>query len=304
MKMTVSLVVVLVLLLAAAGLADVGPSKVDPFAAANGTLVVTVSADGTPVKDVLASLASQSKNKIIVESSVKGTVKVGVKDTSLDSALNTVCKANSLTWRKIYIDPKSELLDKPDRLAAILRLMTGMSFPDVVVAGSSTNKVGLICQQKQGVEGAQDKIIKDLGMEPVYLVSNDATVAARQGTSAAVNSYTKSAKDQLDMFLKMTPEEREQALTASLDMMNNIGPDYYASMMQTLLNTNPDTLKQLQARQTEMLFQMPAETRRAMIRMNMDAMKSITPEQQKMLQEDAMAVMQEQKNAQPTQPAH
>jgi hypothetical protein len=293
MKIAAVLVVVLVLCFAVSGLADV--SKTDPFASAGGALVVTVSAVGTPVKDVLTSLASQSKQKILVETSVKGTVKTAIKADSLEAALTEVCKANSLAWRKVYIDPKSELLEKPDRFASVLRLITGMSFPDVVVAGSSTNKVAALCQQKPGVEGVQDKLVKDLGMEPVYLISNDATIAARQGASDAVKNYTKSAKDQLDMFMKMTPEEREQALLESLNMMDSMGPEYYASMMQTLLNSNPDTLRRIQARQTDMLFQMPAETRRSMIKMNMEAMKSITPEQQKILQEDAMAVMEQMK---------
>lgn len=300
MRFTLLLVIAFILSNATIGFAEVGHSKVDPFGAPKGTLEVTVAADGVAVADVLTSLASQSKQRILVESSVKGMVKEGIKEKSLESALSTLCKANKLAWRKVYIDPKSELLEKPDRFAAVLRLMSGMSFPDVVVAGSSTNKVGLLCQQKQGVEGAQDKIVQDLALEPVYLVSNDATVAARQGTSAAVNSYNKMAKDQMDLFMKMTPEEREEAMMASLDMMNNVGPEYMASVMQSLMNTNPETLRRLQARQTDVLFQMPVETRRAMIKMNMDAMKNITPEQQKLLREDAMAVMEEMKKDAPT----
>ncbi len=106
------------------------------------------------------------------------------------------------------------------------------------------------------------------------------------------------AKQQLDMFTKMAPEEREQALTESLNLMDSVGPEYMASVMQTLMNTNPETLRRIQARQTDMLFSMPAEQRRSMIKMNMDAMKSITPEQMKILQEDAAAVMEQMKNEQ------
>jgi hypothetical protein len=146
--------------------------------------------------------------------------------------------------------------------------MAGLSFPDMVISGSSNNKIGVHCQQKQGVEDAQDKIVKDLGMEPIYLVSNDAAVAAKEAAkNTAVDKYTQSAKDQLDMFMKMTPEEREQAVVAGLNMMDNVGPEYYASIMQTMMNTNPETLKRLQARQTEMVFSMPQEQRRQMIKM-------------------------------------
>lgn len=264
---------------------------------------ITLDVKDKPVADVITSLASQSKQKILLESNVKGKVTLSLNDVELDAALSAVCKSTNLVWRKVYIDPKSELLDKPDRFAATLRLMAGMSFPDLVIAGSSNNKIGVHCQQKQGVEDAQDKIVKDLGMEPVYLVSNDALVAAKEAAkNTPVSKYTDMAKEQLDMFVKMTPEDREQALMAGLDMMESVGPDYYASVMQTMMNADPERLQRVQKRGTDMLFSMSTEQRRAMMKMNMGAMKSITPEQMQILQEDAKAIAEEMKNEQPGQP--
>jgi len=287
-------------LLLAIATAAIAAEKVDPAAVKPDPSKVSLAAsDGMSASDAFASLAKQSGMKILLESSVKGKVTVSLKDVTLDAALNAACKGTNMVWRKVYIDPKSELLDKPDRFAATLRLMSGLSFPDLVVAGSSNNKIGVVCQQKQGVEDAQDKIVKDLGLAPVYLVSNDALDAAKEAQkNSAVNKFTQSSKDQIDMFMKMTPEEREQALMASLNMMDSVGPEYFGAAMQALMNSNPDTLRRLQARQTEMLFSMSADQRRAMIRMNMEAMKNITPEQQKIIQEDAMAVMEQMKNQQ------
>jgi len=272
--------------------------KTDPASIKPDASKVSLSAsDGMPAAEAFESLAKQSGMKILLESTVKGKVTVSLKDVPLEAALTAACKGTNMVWRKVYIDPKSELLDKPDRFAATLRLMSGLSFPDMVVAASSNNKIGVVCQQKQGVEDAQDKIVKALGLAPVYLVSNDALVAAKEAQkNTAVNKFTQASKEQIDMFMKMTPEEREQALLESLNMMDNVGPEYYAAAMQALMNTNPETLRRIQARQTDMLFSMPAEQRRAMIRMNMEAMKNITPEQQRILQEDAMAVMEELKN--------
>jgi len=272
--------------------------KIEPVASK-----ITLDVKDAPVADVITSLAGQSKQKILLESNVKGKVTLSLNDVELDAALSAVCKSTNLVWRKVYIDPKSDLLDKPDRFAATLRLMAGLSFPDLVVAGSSNNKIGVHCQQKQGVEDAQDKIVKDLGMAPVYLVSNDAAVAAKEAAkNTPVSKYTDMAKQGLDMFMKMTPEEREQALMAGLDLMDSMGPEYYSSMMQTLMNTNPEKLQRLQARGTDMLFSMSTEQRRAMMKMNMGAMKNITPEQMKILQDDAAAIAEEMKNEQPAQP--
>lgn len=93
--------------------------------------------------------------------------------------------------------------------------------------------------------------------------------------------------------MNMSPEEREQAIIANLDMMNNIGPEYMSAVMQTMLNANPDSLKLMVSRQTDMLFNMPQEQRRAMLKMNMQTMSMITPEQRQILQEDAIAIQEE-----------
>jgi len=116
-----------------------------------------------------------------------------------------------------------------------------------------------------------------------------------------VHKYTQSVQDQLDMFMKMAPEEREQALVASLNMMDTVGPEYYSSVMQTLMNSDPENLKRVMSRQTDMLFSMSQEQRRQMIKLNMQMMQNISPEVQKMLQEDTKAIMDEMKSQQPDQ---
>lgn len=303
MKITVFTVMCLVLATTLCGYAADTPIKPEPakdVVKSNTTAAkITLTIKDTSISEAITSFANQTKQKILLESNVKGKVTLTLTDTTLDAALTSVCKPMNLVWRKVYIDPKSELLDKPDRFAATLRLMAGLSFPDLVIAGSSNNKIGVHCQKKQGVEDAQDKIVKDLGMEPVYLISNDAAVAAKEAEkNTAVNKYTQSAIDQLDMFMKMSPEEREQAILASLNVMENVGPEYYSSLMQTLMNTDQANFKRIMSRQTDMLFSMTQEQRRQMIRMNMQMMQSITPEQQQMLQEDAKAIMEEMKNQQ------
>ena len=200
-----------------------------------------------------------------------------------------------------WIDEKSGLI-----FPLVDQADAGFAFPLVIHIGLSFQFVRIDSEasiQKQGVEDAQDKIVKDLGMAPVYLVSNDAAVAAKEAAkSTPVSKYTDMAKEQLDMFMKMTPEDREQAMMAGLDLMDSVGPEYYSSIMQTMMNTNPEKLQRLQARGTDMLFSMSTEQRRAMIKMNMGAMKNITPEQMKILQDDAAAIAEEIKNEQPAQP--
>jgi hypothetical protein len=307
MKITTFAVICLILATAVCGYAADAPAKPEPANALVKTEPVaskiTLDVKDKPVAEAITSIASQSKCKILAESNIKGKVTLALNDVPVDAALTAVCKSTNLIWRKVYIDPKSELLDKPDRFAATLRLMAGLSFPDLVIASSSNSKIGVHCQQKQGVQDAQDKIVKDLGMEPVYLVSNDALVAAKEAAkNTPVSKYTEMAKEQLDMFMKMTPEDREQAMMAGLDLMDSVGPEYYSSMMQTMMNSDPVKLQRIQKRGTDMLFSMTSEQRRQMMRMNMHAMDNVTPEQMQILQEDAKAIAEEIKNQQP-QPA-
>lgn len=264
---------------------------------------VSLSASDTKVKELLESLAKQSKEKLILESSVGGTVgSLSLKDVSLEPALTAVCKAAKLEWRKVYIAQESKLTEQPDKFAAIVRLMSGLSFPDLLLAGSSTGKTAIHLSEDKAVGKAREVLPRELGFTQVYLVTNDAAAAARalakengktEPGSEAVGKYTQMAKEQMDMFMKMTPEEREQVIFESLNLIDQVDPSYMSSVMQTLMNSDPENLKRMVQKQTEVLFHMSEEQRRAMMKFNMKSMEFITPEQRRMLEEDAKAIMQE-----------
>ena len=268
--------------------------------AAAAELKVSVEAKDTKIAEVLDSLAKQSREKLIAESTVKGTIaSLSLKNVSFESALGAVCSSAKLQWRKIYIAPDSKLLEQPDRLAATVRLMSGLSFPDMVLAGSSTNRVCAHLEDKKAVAGAEESAAKTLGMARVYLITNDAAVAARalaaekESKTANAEKFAQLTKDQMQMFMQMTPEEREQALVSNLNMMDQVGPEYMAAVMESLAGIDPENLRRVVSKQTEMLFGMSAEQRRAVMRLNIEAMKMITPEQQRILAEDAAEVMKE-----------
>jgi len=263
----------------------------------NADAKVSIDAKDMSIADVIKSLSQQSKQKIVAESTVKGKVTVSISNASLETVLTSICKAGKFEWRRVYLAADSKLPEQPDRFASTVRLACGLSFPDMVVGGSLNNKVAVHSQNTAGVALAEDALVKKLGMTKVYLITNDAAMAAKEAEkNTAVNKYTETTKQLMDDFMKMTPEEREQALMASLNLMDSIGPEYMSSVMQTLMTSNPDALKRIVSRQTEYMFNMPAEQRRALIKMNMQSMTTLTPEQKQMLQEDAKAVMEEMNN--------
>lgn len=306
MKTTRCLFAVFIILLSATALFAADADKKSEAAKSEEPKVVkdakvSITAKDSKTSDVFASLEKQSGDKILVESSVKSAVTVSFKDVSLESAIESICKAGKFEWRKIYISPDSNLLDQPDKFAATVRLMSGLSFPDLVLAGSSTNKVNVYCSNSKAVKASEDKMVKDLGMSKVYLITNDAAVAAKAldkekdktEDSAAVNQYVDMAKQQMDMFIKMSPEDRERVLMDSISMYEQADPRYMSTMMQTLMRSNPDLLRRMASKQTEMLFNMSPEDRRAMLKLNMQVSQMLTPEQIQILTDDQKAIMQD-----------
>jgi hypothetical protein len=260
----------------------------------SGEAKISIDAKDMNAADVFKTLADRSKQKIVVESSVKKKVSISLNELPLETILTTIYKTEKLDWRKIYIDPNSKLLEQPDRLAATVRLASGLGFPDIVIAGSSSKKCMLHSETDVGVQAALDPVVKKEGLKLVYVITDDAAVAAKKAEdNKAVNKFKETTKEQMDLFMNMSPEEREQAIIANLDMMNNIGPEYMSAVMQTMFNANPDSLKLMAKRQTDMLFNMPQEQRRAMMKMNMQTMSLISPEQRQILQEDAIAIQEE-----------
>ena len=136
-------------------------------------------------------------------------------------------------------------------------------------------------------------------MVKVYLVTNDAAIAAKakadekKEANEALDKYVKMQQDQMDAFMKMTPEQREKAILASMDLMERVGPEYMGAAMEALANSDPAALQQRMARQTEMLLSMSPESRRAMIRMGIQSQQAMSPELRQLLEEDAKAVTDE-----------
>ena len=271
-------------------------------------VMVTVSADGTNVTEVLQSIAKQSKERVVVESAVKGNATLSLNDMSFETALNTICKSYKLDWRKVYVGKDAKIIEQPDRFAATVRLVTSMTYPDLVVAGASNSKLGIFAREQKAVGKFDDKMASDLGLTRVYLVTDDAKVAARiaqkdkeKKADESLDKYMKMSKELMDAFLKMTPEQQEQAMMEGLNMMDQFPPDYTATVLRVMMSLDPELMRQKMAKQSQAafdaMFSMPQEQRRAFFKMQMQmsasAMSSMTPEQQQMLQDDIKAMQAE-----------
>lgn len=262
--------------------------------AAPTPVAVSIQAADEKVGDVMERAFKDSGARILVEKSAADVkVSVSVSDLPVEDALTAICKAGKIEWRMIYVKADSPLLKKPESLASTVRLMAGLQFPDMLIEKTSKPENLVHVANKPAVDAIPIALRKDMGMVSVYLVTNDE--AAKKATDKAnsnVEKYNKLQKEALDLFMKMTPEEREQALAEGATRMEQMDPKYLAEMASSVTK-NPELMQRMMQGQSSFLMQMSAEDRRALIRSQMQAQQYMSPELQKLIQEDAIAVMKE-----------
>lgn len=283
-------IVLCILALSSAVLAQA--PKVEPTS--DKPTTVTVSANGDKASTILDKICKDTSARILLEKTAADVkITVDMQNVGIEDALTAICKAGKIEWRKIYVKADSPLIKKPEAMASTVRLMAGLSFPDMLIEKTSKPENLVHIANKPAVDAIPDKLRKDLGMVSLYLVTNDdAAKVASDKANSNVEKYAKLQKEAMDLFMKMTPEEREEALASSAQRMEEMDPKYLAQMSSSVMK-NPELMQRIMQGQSNFLMQMSPEDRRAMIRAQMQAQDYMSPELKKMLQEDAIAVMKE-----------
>ncbi len=262
--------------------------------AADKPVTVTVKASDEKVGAILDKVCKDTGARILLEKNAADKkVSVDVTDVSVEDALTAICKAGEIEWRRIFIKADSALLKKPESLASTVRLMAGLQFPDMLIEKTSKPENLVHIANKPAVDAIPEKMRKDLGMVAVYLVTNDkADKVASDKADSNVEKYKKLQQEALDLFMKMSPEEREQALAESAQRMEQMDPKVLAQMSQSVMK-NPELMQRMMQGQANFLTQMTPEDRRALIRAQMQAQDFMSPELKQLLQQDAIAVLKE-----------
>ena len=254
---------------------------------------------GFSVSDEKASAATdqvvkQSGARILMEKTADVKITASVSDVSVEEALSVICKAGELEWRRIFIPADSMLLKNPDTLAATLRLMEGLRFPEMIIEKTSTREQLVHASNRRAVDAIPTSLRKDMGMVAFYVVTNDrAAKRAKEKADSTIEKYSQLQRESMEMFMKMTPEEREQALAAGMVMMQQMDPSFMLEATKAMMKMGPEMMNQIQEQQMKGFMSMPPEDRRAMMRVQMNFQRNIPPEMMQMLQEDAIAVMKE-----------
>lgn len=277
---------------------DTPAAQVEPIPPAMKTITLDVSEK--PVKEVIQEIAKATGAIILAEDLVTGNVTAKVKDADVEKALSAVAKSIGVEWRKIYVVQGSVYCKDANALAAQMRTVLSLKFPDIVIAPVGTGGSFVHVQK----ESTANEMIKNLppktGFQVVYLVTDDEKAYKRElkdESKKKVAKYVDTNKELMEMFLAMSPEERTAVLRESMNVMNQLGPEGMQEMMSSVFELDPEYVGEMNKMGMQAMLNMDPEARRNMLRISIkqqtEMMNSLTPEQQQQLMEDIQSITAE-----------
>jgi hypothetical protein len=297
MKYLILICIILSLAVISVWAADAPSTTETPAPAAK---TATIDASDTPVVDVIKNIAQATGETILVESLVDGKITAKAKDVPVDKALDIVTKAAKLHWRKLYVLPGTVLVKDADVLAAQMRTVLSLKFPDIIISPLGSGGSFLHVQKENSADEITKALPATAGFKAVYLVTDDVKAynkEIKEASKKKIKSYTEAQKKLMEEFLAMSPEERKAALKEQLDLMNQLGPEGMKQMIEAVYDMGSDYLTEMNKTGMQVLMSMDQETRRKMlaasIRQQSEMMNSMTPEQQQQFQQDIQAIIRE-----------
>ncbi|MBI2843411.1 MAG: hypothetical protein HYX78_08420 [Armatimonadetes bacterium] len=283
-----------ILLLAASAY---GADVQTPSTAPTAEKRVTISASERSVTDVLKEIAAQSGETILVEKLVGGSVTANVKDAPVETVLGAVAKSAKIQWRRVYVAQGSVLAKDADALAAQMRTVLALRFPDILISEQGAGGSFVHVQREAAANDLVKLLPKNAGLTPVYLVTDDAKAykkEVRDASKKKVQDYVTTQKQLMNEFLDMSPEERAAVLKESQSLMNQMTPEVIGEMLASIYQTNPDFMTEQSKLGMRAIFSMSPEARKNMLRetmrQNIEMMNSLTPEQLQEFQEIAAEI--------------
>jgi type II secretory pathway component GspD/PulD (secretin) len=290
MRFVVAFALLLVMVLPVLAVEEVKPAE----------KTVTLEAKDMPVADALKKISEQTGTTVLAEKLVSGNVTVSIKDAPIEKALGLVVKPLEMMWMKVYVQSASPYAKNGDALAAQVRLLLGLKFPDIVVAPTASYSP-VVHLQKDSI--ASD-FIKKMGagseLQPVYLVTNDKAYtkkALKEESKTKAKEYVDLNKKMMEMFIAMTPEERAEAMKQGMQMTMQMGPEVMMDMMNTVMQMDPQYMADMNSKAMQAVMNMDSAARRNLlrtsIRSQMQMMKNMSPEQMQQFQKETGDIVKE-----------
>ncbi len=223
---------------------------------------------GSNVRQVLENIAQQFRLQIVVDPLLQARVTPPAQASSAQAALDAVVKQiPGSTWRKVYLRADMEL-PASETLVNWVRTLVNLEAQGLILADASGNRITSFVRNvtvSPDFEQQLGQMVPAFKTRPVYVVLYQQPMLAQTGQRTGqgqVRAEDLLALEQqrMQMFMQMSPEERQRALRMGIQMFMNMDPSVRMQMMQEgmrmFMNMSPEERRMLMEQGMQMFQQM------------------------------------------------
>lgn len=225
---------------------------------------------GSDVRQVLADIAQQFRLQVVVDPLLQARVTPPSQAKDVQSALDAVTKQiPGVTWRKVYLRADMET-PAPETLVNWVRTLVNLEAQGLIVADNTASRITSFVRNvtvTPDFEQQLNQMVPAFKTRPVYVVFYQQPTLAqmaqrggqRQGQVRA-EDFLALEQQRMQMFMNMSPEERQRAIRMGIQMFMNMDPSVRMQMMQEgmrmFMNMSPEERRMLMEQGMQMFQQM------------------------------------------------
>lgn len=224
---------------------------------------------GSDIRQVLANIAQQFRLQVVVDPLLQTRVTPPSQAKDAPSALDAVTKQiPGVTWRKVYLRADMEM-PSSDALVNWVRTIVNLEAQGFIVADTTGRRITSFVRNvtvSPEFEQQLDQMVPAFKTRPVYVVFyqqpllTQTTQRSRQQGQVRAEDFLAVEQQRMQMFMNMSPEERQRAMRMGIQMFMNMDPSLRMQMMQEgmrmFMNMSPEERRMLMEQGMQMFQQM------------------------------------------------
>lgn len=247
------------------------PSELQPPAVQPGQQPLQQTRQtGSDVRQVLANIAQQFRLQVVVDPLLQARVTPPSQAKDAQTALDAVTRQiPGVVWRKVYLRADMEM-PASETLVNWVRSIVNLEAQGLIVADTTGSRItSFVRNVTVSLEFEQqlDQMVPAFKTRPVYVVFYQQPMLAqtpqrpgqRQGQVRAEDLLALE-QQRMQMFMNMSPEERQRAMRMGIQMFMNMDPSLRMQMMQEgmrmFMNMSPEERRMLIEQGMQMFQQM------------------------------------------------
>jgi len=224
---------------------------------------------GSNVRRVLESIAERFKLQVVVDPLLQARVTPPAEANSAQAALDAVVKQiPGSAWRKVYLRADMEL-PASETLVNWVRTIVNLEAQGLIVTDASGNRISSFVRNvtvSPDFEQQLGQMVPAFKTRPVYVVFYQQPMLAQQQRAgqrqgqARAEDLLSLEQQRMQLFLQLSPEERQRAIRMGIQMFMNMDPSVRMQLMQEgmrwFMNMSPEERQMLMQQGMQMFQQM------------------------------------------------